>query len=91
MHIILEILVLLGRLTYFYIEAVFRLVVPPGRKSVRGQVVVITGAAGGIGRSLAFKFSSLGAKVAVWDINKVSVNIIPQADSHQQFTNVLVI
>ncbi|ELU06142.1 hypothetical protein CAPTEDRAFT_137084 [Capitella teleta] len=70
MHVVLDIIVLLGKLIFFYFEALFRKIVPPSKKSVRGKVVVITGGAGGLGRCLALKFAGLGAKVAVWDINK---------------------
>jgi FlaA1/EpsC-like NDP-sugar epimerase len=71
MNVVLEVLVLTGKLIYFYLEALFRLFVPNQRKNVRGKVVVITGGTGGIGRCLALKFAGLGAKVAVWDVNKV--------------------
>lgn len=34
-----------------------------------GKVAVVTGAFGGIGRSLALKFGKLGAKLALWDVS----------------------
>ena len=37
-------------------------------KMVEGQVVVITGAGGGIGRDMALSFAAQGAKVVVNDI-----------------------
>lgn len=40
------------------------------RKSVRGDVVLITGSASGIGRILARKFGKLGARVVLWDVNE---------------------
>ncbi|GLD96556.1 hypothetical protein PINS_up005239 [Pythium insidiosum] len=39
-------------------------------KSVRGDVVLITGGAMGIGRLLALKFARLGAAVVVWDLHE---------------------
>ncbi|KAJ0401323.1 hypothetical protein P43SY_007892 [Pythium insidiosum] len=39
-------------------------------KSVRGDVVLVTGGAMGIGRLLALKFARLGAIVVVWDLNE---------------------
>jgi len=40
------------------------------RKSVKNQVVVITGAGSGLGRNFAQRFVALGAKVACIDINE---------------------
>jgi all-trans-retinol dehydrogenase (NAD+) len=39
-------------------------------KSVRGDVVLITGGAMGIGRLLALKFAALGATVVIWDLHE---------------------
>ncbi|KAF0764077.1 short-chain dehydrogenase/reductase family 16C member 6-like, partial [Aphis craccivora] len=44
--------------------------IPVKPKSVKGQVVLITGAARGIGRELATRFGKLGAKVACVDIDE---------------------
>jgi len=38
-------------------------------KDVTSEVVLVTGAGGGIGRLIAQKFAKLGAVVVVWDIN----------------------
>uniref|UniRef100_A0A915EHJ5 Short-chain dehydrogenase/reductase 3 n=1 Tax=Ditylenchus dipsaci TaxID=166011 RepID=A0A915EHJ5_9BILA len=39
------------------------------RKSVKDQVVLITGSGMGLGRMLAIEFGKLGAKLVLWDIN----------------------
>ena len=39
-------------------------------RSIRGKVVLITGAGSGMGRATAHLFSDEGAKVIVTDINK---------------------
>ncbi|XP_066588097.1 estradiol 17-beta-dehydrogenase 11-like [Prorops nasuta] len=39
-------------------------------KSVRGEVTLITGGAGGIGKLIAEKLAARGAHVVIWDINK---------------------
>ncbi|MGA2236766.1 MAG: SDR family NAD(P)-dependent oxidoreductase, partial [Terriglobales bacterium] len=36
---------------------------------LRGKVVVVTGAAAGIGLATARRFSSEGCRVAAWDVN----------------------
>lgn len=41
---------------------------PP--KNYEGQVVLITGGGGGLGRLLAMRMARLKAKVVVWDINE---------------------
>jgi len=40
-----------------------------GIKMFKDKVVVITGAFGGIGRSLATKFGAFGARLVLWDVN----------------------
>jgi 3-oxoacyl-[acyl-carrier protein] reductase len=51
----------------------------PARESgLRGKVVVITGAAAGIGRATALRFAEEGARIAAWD---VSAKTAPQLES----------
>jgi len=73
MHIILHILHTFFYLIYCYLEAAMRLFVPLKKKSMVGKVVLVTGAGHGIGRELAIKFSDIGARLVLWDINKVHV------------------
>jgi len=44
------------------------------RKSVKGEVVLITGAASGLGRRMAIKFAALGAKLVLWDVNEAGLS-----------------
>jgi NAD(P)-dependent dehydrogenase (short-subunit alcohol dehydrogenase family) len=37
---------------------------------VSGQVVLITGGGGGVGRHLAMNFAKLNSRVVIWDINR---------------------
>lgn len=39
-------------------------------KSLKGDVVLVTGGGGGVGRQLALKLARQGAKVVIWDISK---------------------
>ncbi|KAH1017051.1 hypothetical protein HUJ05_007776, partial [Dendroctonus ponderosae] len=55
-------------LPYFIIEAIFSS--NPQRKSVEGQLVLITGTGHGIGKLLAFKYAKAGARVIGWDVNE---------------------
>ena len=47
---------------------------PKKSKNISGKVVLITGAARGIGQQLAYKFASLGVKLAIVDLNEVGDN-----------------
>lgn len=70
--------VLLIDLSYFvlytWIEiflAVLHVFKPPPRKDARSEVVVIAGAARGIGRELCLEMASIGAEVVCLDVNSV--------------------
>lgn len=39
------------------------------RKSINGEIVLITGAGSGIGQLMAIEFAKLGAIIVAWDIN----------------------
>ncbi|XP_038622663.1 epidermal retinol dehydrogenase 2 [Tachyglossus aculeatus] len=59
-----------GKSLYYMLEALFFCIVPKRRKSVAGEIVLITGAGSGIGRLLALKFARLGAILVLWDVNE---------------------
>ncbi|XP_077990489.1 epidermal retinol dehydrogenase 2-like [Glandiceps talaboti] len=46
---------------------------PDRKKSIDGEIVLVTGAGSGIGRLLSLNFSRQGATVVLWDINKEGV------------------
>ncbi|XP_035659075.1 epidermal retinol dehydrogenase 2-like [Branchiostoma floridae] len=43
---------------------------PPAKKSVSGEIALITGAGSGLGRGMALSFARLGATIVAWDINE---------------------
>ena len=55
------------------VESLLKLFIPKKRKSVTGEIVLITGAGHGIGRQTAYEFAKLKCKLVLWDINKVIV------------------
>ncbi|XP_068860876.1 epidermal retinol dehydrogenase 2-like [Aphelocoma coerulescens] len=74
MNFFLETLKVIVLLVYYLLESLVFLVVPKRKKSVSGEIVLITGAGSGIGRLLAVKFASLGATLVLWDINQEGLN-----------------
>ncbi|KAJ6657461.1 hypothetical protein lerEdw1_002396 [Lerista edwardsae] len=73
MNLILEILWVLVIIIFSYAEALVKLFIPKKRKSVSGEIVLITGAGHGIGRNTAYEFAKRQSKLVLWDINKHAV------------------
>ncbi|XP_030628071.1 epidermal retinol dehydrogenase 2 [Chanos chanos] len=55
--------------TFYFFEAFVRLFIQPPRKDVEGEIVLVTGAASGIGKLIAKELGRLGATLVLWDIN----------------------
>ncbi|XP_004391599.1 PREDICTED: 17-beta-hydroxysteroid dehydrogenase 13 isoform X2 [Odobenus rosmarus divergens] len=75
MNIILGLLLLLLTIIYSYLEALVKVFFPRRRKSVAGEVVLITGAGHGIGRWTAYEFAKRKSQLVLWDINKVKKEV----------------
>lgn len=72
MHYVLDFILMLPLLIVFCIESFVKLFIPKKKKSVAGEIVLITGAGHGIGRLTAYEFAKLKTKLVLWDINKVT-------------------
>lgn len=72
LRIVRDVLWFFALTLYFYCESVCKFFLPLKfkAKSVVGEIVLVTGGGGGIGRLIALKFSKLGTTVVVWDIKK---------------------
>uniref|UniRef100_A0A8D0DQS5 Estradiol 17-beta-dehydrogenase 11 n=1 Tax=Salvator merianae TaxID=96440 RepID=A0A8D0DQS5_SALMN len=70
MNLLLDCLWLIVVITYSYVEALVKLFIPLKRKSVCGEIVLITGAGHGLGRHTAFEFAKRQSVLVLWDINK---------------------
>lgn len=62
-------LVFLGKLLFSGSMSLMFSVIPKPRKSVAGEIVLITGSGGGLGRLLALHFVRLGSVLVLWDVN----------------------
>ncbi|XP_075401010.1 17-beta-hydroxysteroid dehydrogenase 13-like isoform X2 [Tenrec ecaudatus] len=75
MNLVLDLLLLLATLVYSYLESLVKFFIPRRRKSVAGEIVLITGAGHGIGRLTAYEFAKQKSKLVLWDINKVKKEV----------------
>ncbi|XP_040180738.1 17-beta-hydroxysteroid dehydrogenase 13-like [Rana temporaria] len=73
MAIILDFIALFFIAIYSYLESFVKLFIPEKKKSVSGDIVLITGSGHGIGRLVALEFAKLQSIVVLWDINKEGV------------------
>lgn len=64
---------ILGAVFYFF-EAFVRLFIPHCKKDVEGEIVLVTGAANGIGKLIAKELGHYGATLVLWDINSEALD-----------------
>ncbi|XP_043798233.1 LOW QUALITY PROTEIN: short-chain dehydrogenase/reductase family 16C member 6-like, partial [Apis laboriosa] len=59
----------------FSIKNIFKSLIPLKykMKSITGEIILVTGGAGGIGRLISLMLANLGAIVVIWDINKTGM------------------
>lgn len=73
--LVYDILLFIGSAIIYIGEAILLTFIPYRyrSKSVKGEIALITGGAGGIGKLIAIKLAKLGAHVVVWDINRIGL------------------
>uniref|UniRef100_A0A671N270 NADP-retinol dehydrogenase n=2 Tax=Sinocyclocheilus anshuiensis TaxID=1608454 RepID=A0A671N270_9TELE len=72
MNIVVEFFVVMLKVLWAIVMAGLKWLIWPKEKSVAGQVCVITGAGGGLGRLFAKEFARRRATLVLWDINSHS-------------------
>lgn len=73
---------------YYWLRGIALFFVPRSykSKSVKGELVLITGGGSGLGRAMAIRFAQLGAHVVVWDINKSGLDETIKLIKHYDVT-----
>lgn len=69
----LELLTFLLYSAFLILKSIYELFLPSSyehKKTVKGEIALVTGGGGGLGRLLALRLSKLGATVVLWDVNK---------------------
>ncbi|XP_013183981.1 17-beta-hydroxysteroid dehydrogenase 13 [Amyelois transitella] len=67
--LVFEVFILYLKMTCTWIYSYYQLFVPPEPKSVKGEIILITGAGHGMGRETALRFARLGGILVCVDIN----------------------
>ncbi|XP_042326184.1 estradiol 17-beta-dehydrogenase 11-like isoform X1 [Sceloporus undulatus] len=73
MHVLLEIPLFFLIVLYSYLEAFVKLFISAKKKSIAGELVLITGSGHGLGRATAYEFAKHQCELVLWDINKRGV------------------
>lgn len=72
MIFLMDLQMMLLDVIYFILRNSLWVILPPHTKPIDGELVLITGSGGGLGRLFALEFTKHGAEVVLWDINSNS-------------------
>lgn len=72
---ILGFIISLFRVLFWYVEALYRQFVPPSMKPIDGETILVTGAAGGIGKEICRYIVQCGTniKLVIWDLHQTDL------------------
>ncbi|XP_052868816.1 short-chain dehydrogenase/reductase family 16C member 6 [Anopheles cruzii] len=58
----------------YILQAIYYQIITVQKKDLNGEIALVTGGGGGLGRLLALRLIKLGAKVILWDINQEALD-----------------
>uniref|UniRef100_A0A182LWT5 Uncharacterized protein n=1 Tax=Anopheles culicifacies TaxID=139723 RepID=A0A182LWT5_9DIPT len=67
---IMDVIVFLLTSLGYILQAFYYQIFGVPKKDLNGEIALVTGGGGGLGRLLALRLIKLGAKVVLWDINQ---------------------
>ncbi|XP_062520450.1 short-chain dehydrogenase/reductase family 16C member 6-like [Corticium candelabrum] len=76
MPLLLQFFLLLLRICGHILLSLIRIVFPKSRRDLKGEVVLITGGANGIGRQMAHTFALRGCTVVVLDVDQAGLDTV---------------
>lgn len=71
---IVDVIVFLGASIGYIVQAIYYTIAGYHEKSINGEIALVTGGGGGLGRLLALRLVKLGAQVVLWDINQEGID-----------------
>lgn len=73
-YTILDVVIFLLTSLGYILQAIYYSLFGTPKKDLTGELALVTGGGGGLGRLLALRLTKLGAKVIVWDINQDGID-----------------
>lgn len=67
---IVDFVMMFAQFTYYFVEGIYLAIKGVEEKSVKDEIILITGTGHGIGREMALQYAALGGNVVCVDINK---------------------
>ncbi|KAG4073001.1 hypothetical protein HA402_009420 [Bradysia odoriphaga] len=74
LNTVMDVLVFLGASIGFIVQAIYYRITGHPEVSLNGDLALVTGGGGGLGRLLSLRLAKLGVDVVIWDINQEGID-----------------